>query len=105
MMSTELLANSPDIRLFADLPKRVGFFTPADEGDRMSKDRPLLGFVVLVVDDETDSRESAAMIIRQLGCDVLEASSTGDALRVLASDARVDLLFSDIAMPERSRTA
>jgi CheY-like chemotaxis protein len=66
----------------------------------MSKDRPLLGFVVLVVDDEPDNRESAALIIRQLGCDVLEASSSGEALRVLASDARVDLLFSDIAMPD-----
>ena len=66
----------------------------------MSKDRPLRGFVVLVVDDDPDNRESAAMIIRQLGCDVLEASSSGEALRVLASDARVDLLFSDVAMPE-----
>jgi hypothetical protein len=33
----------------------------------MSKDRPLHGLIVLVVDDEPDNRDSAAMIIRQLG--------------------------------------
>ena len=53
----------------------------------MSEDRPLRGFVVLVVDDDADNREAAAMIIRELGCDVLEVSSSGEALQVLTSDA------------------
>jgi two-component system NtrC family sensor kinase len=63
-------------------------------------DSPLLrGFVVLVVDDDIDNLKLSATIIESLGCSVLAARSSEDALAILDSGAHVDLLFSDVVMP------
>jgi CheY-like chemotaxis protein len=64
--------------------------------------RTMRGFVVLVVDDDTDNLELAARIVESFGCSVLKASSCADALAVLDSGAHVDLVFSDVVMPESS---
>jgi CheY-like chemotaxis protein len=66
----------------------------------MENDRPLCGFVVLVVEDDADTRESLTALIREgLGCRVLSASSGCEALEIIDSKVRVDLVFSDIMMP------
>lgn len=62
----------------------------------------LRGFVVLVVDDDVDNRDTAAMIIESFGCSALRASSCEEALTVLDSGAHVDLIFSDVVMPKAS---
>lgn len=56
---------------------------------------------VLVVDDNTDVRNSAAATVARLGYDVLAASGGAEALSVLAN-TDVDLLFSDVKMPQMS---
>ena len=65
--------------------------------------RTMRGFVVLVVDDDTDNLELAARIVESFGCSVLKASSCADALAVLDSGAHVDLVFSDVVMFDRKR--
>ena len=64
-------------------------------------DGPALGQgeVVLVVDDDRDVRHVAVMTLQELGYSVLEAENGPQALKVLASEPRVDLLFTDIVMP------
>jgi PAS domain S-box len=57
------------------------------------------GEVVLVVDDDKDVRHVAVMTLQELGYSVLEADNGPQALKVLASEPRVDLLFTDIVMP------
>ena len=67
----------------------------------VSRHQPLRGFVVLIVDDDVHTVEAAASLVRQdLGCDVLTASSSMEALRMIRSGLHVDLVFSDVIMPE-----
>ncbi len=65
---------------------------------RASMARPLEGVRVLVVDDETDARDLAAMVLAQAGAEVHEASSASEALRILTRH-RPDVVVSDIGMP------
>ncbi|MFN2454298.1 MAG: ATP-binding protein [Pyrinomonadaceae bacterium] len=58
----------------------------------------LKGTRVLVVDDETDSREIITMIFSQSGAEVTAASSAGEAFAEF-QQRRPDVLVSDIGMP------
>ena len=71
----------------------------------MQEEQPLRGFVVLVVDDDADNRETAAAMIESFGCSVLRAASSDEALAILDSGAHVDLVFSDVVMPKTSGLA
>jgi CheY-like chemotaxis protein len=69
----------------------------------MTPEAPTMrGFVVLVVDDDADNLELAGRIVESFGCSVLKASSCADALAILDSGAHVDLVFSDVVMPDTS---
>ena len=54
---------------------------------------------VLVVDDQEDSRELLARLLRQWGAAVLQCPSAHTALSALSA-TRFDLLVADIAMPD-----
>ena len=56
---------------------------------------------ILLVDDEEGFRYAAAKALRKAGFDVVAAADYRDALARLESDARVDLLFTDVVMPDR----
>ena len=58
-----------------------------------------LSGTVLVVDDDPDVLETAAELIEALGCHVFRANSGEAALDVLANGSRIDLLFTDMIMP------
>lgn len=60
---------------------------------------PLLGVRVLVVDDDTDSRDFVTFVLEQEGADVIGVTSALAALQALGS-AKPDILVSDIGMPE-----
>lgn len=64
-----------------------------------TSDQPLAGLRVLVVDDETDTRELTAFILEQAGAFVTTAPSAIAALEALAQSPP-DILISDIGMPE-----
>jgi CheY-like chemotaxis protein len=55
--------------------------------------------VVLVVEDEALVRMVAVDILEESGLSVREAADADEAIAVLASDARIDLLFTDLRMP------
>lgn len=55
---------------------------------------------VLVVDDQEDIREMAALVLRGAGFDVVTAPSGDDALRLARAEA-FDVVLLDINMPGR----
>ena len=58
-----------------------------------------IGADVLVVEDNVDVRKIVCKLLRDFDCAVLEASSAAAALDILKSDAKIDLMFSDVVMP------
>ncbi|MBX3455891.1 ATP-binding protein [Ferrovibrio sp.] len=54
---------------------------------------------VLLVEDNTGLRLVARQQLNTIGCTVLEAEHAAAALPILQSDARIDLMLSDIVMP------
>ncbi|MBD1995923.1 PAS domain S-box protein [Leptolyngbya sp. FACHB-541] len=59
----------------------------------------LQGIQILVVDDETDTRDLIAFLLEQAGASVATAASASEALTLLIR-SKPDLLVSDIGMPE-----
>jgi CheY-like chemotaxis protein len=58
----------------------------------------LAGLLVLVVDDEADTRQYVEAALRQHGADVITAASTREALECVAI-RRPHVILADIAMP------
>ncbi|MBE9170613.1 PAS domain-containing protein [Pleurocapsales cyanobacterium LEGE 06147] len=59
----------------------------------------LNGIQVLVVDDDTDTRDFVAFLLEQAGASVITATSAREALTALTK-SQPDVLVSDIGMPE-----
>jgi PAS domain S-box-containing protein len=57
------------------------------------------GDVVLVIDDEPTIRMLVGEALHELGYAVIEAADGSAGLKVLQSDARVDLLVTDVGLP------
>lgn len=57
------------------------------------------GETVFVVDDEPTVRLLVTSVLEESGYTVVEASDSAGGLRVLESDARIDLLVTDIGLP------
>jgi PAS domain S-box-containing protein len=55
--------------------------------------------MVLLVEDDEDVRNVARSMLQELGYTVREADNAQSALNLLAEDAAVDLIFSDVIMP------
>jgi CheY-like chemotaxis protein len=60
---------------------------------------PLTNLRILVVDDETDARELLGFILERAGAIVTSVTSAAEALQTL-TDSEVDVLISDIGMPD-----
>jgi signal transduction histidine kinase/CheY-like chemotaxis protein len=58
------------------------------------------GEIVLVVEDDERVRHLSVDSLRDLGYTVVQASDANQALAVLALQPRIDLLFTDIVMPD-----
>jgi CheY-like chemotaxis protein len=52
--------------------------------------------VILIVEDDVFIRQTAEMLIEDLGYQTLLASDVGEALTLLNSDRHIDALFTDI---------
>ena len=72
---------------------------PAAAPDAVTVEPRLVGLCVLVVDDEPDAREIMATALEASGARVEIASSAREAFEILER-TEVDVLLSDIAMPE-----
>ena len=55
---------------------------------------------ILLVEDDQDVRQMAALFLRRYGYDVVAAGSPGDAVRLAAEMPHLDLLVTDLIMPE-----
>ena len=58
------------------------------------------GEVILVVEDDEKIRFLSVEILRDFGYTVVQAGDASQALAVLAVQPRIDLLFTDIVMPD-----
>jgi CheY-like chemotaxis protein len=54
---------------------------------------------ILVMEDEILSRTAASEVLRERGYCVIEAASADEALSVLQSPTRIDLVLTDMRMP------
>ena len=58
------------------------------------------GARVLVVDDDSDGAEAAGKLLETFGCAVSLVGSAGEALERIEEGAGVDLVLSDVVMPD-----
>ena len=63
------------------------------------------GEVVLAVEDSDDVRAFSVASLSELGYRVLEAADAATALTILETDQPIDLLFTDIVLPDMSGRA
>ena len=87
------------IRLY--LPRHHGEEAEASDLGRVA-DIPVARAdeIILVVEDEPNVRHMSVDALRELGYTVVQASDAKQALSVLEMQPRVDLLFTDVIMPE-----
>ncbi len=85
----------------------VRMFLPRADGDEKTdpateadlKNLPGGTEKILVVDDEIELLETAQLIFKQLGYEVIVAKNGREAMSILEADESIDLLFSDVIMP------
>jgi CheY-like chemotaxis protein len=58
------------------------------------------GEVILVVENDNRVRRATVNLLRKEGYEVLEASTATDALQLVEALPRLDLLFTDVALPD-----
>ena len=56
--------------------------------------------LVLVVDQDDETRHIAAAMLRELGYRVLQANQGGTAMDLIAHNPELDLLITDAALPD-----
>ncbi|MDT7933686.1 MAG: response regulator [Sphingomonadaceae bacterium] len=98
------------VKIYSELGEgtTVKLYLPRHTGEAETRRRSLPvatahardGETVLVVEDEHRVRELSSDALRELGYTVLTARDGADALDILSEDARIDLLFTDVVMPE-----
>jgi CheY-like chemotaxis protein len=72
---------------------------PPSQAASSNGDEQLAGVKILLVEDDDDSRELMARMLRQRGAEVTVAASAADAFAIFQVD-HPDVLVSDIGMPE-----
>ena len=55
---------------------------------------------VLLVDDDAELRLAVDRQLAALGCDVIVVENGGDAMRVVAEQLRIDLLLTELRLPD-----
>jgi CheY-like chemotaxis protein len=81
------------------LPLATGQRVEAATDAGVRTTRSLATGTVLVVDDEPTVLALACSILKGAGYDVLPAGSASEALQVVATTPRLDLLLTDVVMP------
>lgn len=81
------------------LPRLMAATETPDADDSPLIPEGSVGETILVLEDDDDVRTYSVETLRDLGYRVVEAHDGPSALRLLARQARVDLLFSDVVLP------
>jgi CheY-like chemotaxis protein len=79
-------------------PAHAGQEIPPDK--RTPLERPAPGTVIVLVEDEPAVAEVVRRMLQSVGYTVHVALAANDALRMLAGLGKVDLLITDVVMPE-----
>lgn len=77
----------------ADAPREPDFVAPSPPQGRTSE-------MILVVEDEERVRKLNTQALRELGYTVIHAGNAATALRVLEANPSIDLLLTDVVLPE-----
>ncbi len=82
------------------LPAHIGRAEAEDDvADLADAPRARSGETVLIVNDEPSVRMLVTDVLEELGYTAIEAADGAAGLSVLRSDARIDLLVSDVGLP------
>jgi CheY-like chemotaxis protein len=81
------------------LPRHYGEGEVHEASTRAATPSAEDGETVLVIDDEPTVRMLVADVLSDLGYAALEAEDGPSGLRILQSDLRVDLLITDVGLP------
>lgn len=82
------------------LPRHYGDATEsAVDAEPVEAARAQIGKTVLVVDDEPTVRMLITEVLEELGYTAIETNDGPAGLKVLQSDARIDLLVTDVGLP------
>ncbi len=82
------------------LPRHLGEADGAGLAAELAEaPRADVGETVLVIDDEPTVRMLVTEVLEDLGYTAIEASDGPSGLKVLQSNARVDLLVTDVGLP------
>ena len=85
------------------LPRLYGEAAATEQAKRLATiHRGLRSEVILVVEDDERVRALSVEALRDLGYSVVEASGPTQALRMLDEGQQVNLLFTDVVMPDMS---
>jgi signal transduction histidine kinase/CHASE3 domain sensor protein/ActR/RegA family two-component response regulator len=96
------LGEGTTVRLY--LPRAIGVPLAPQQRAGTMLDVPQGTGTIMVVEDDTNVREVATTMLRELGYTVLEAADGPEALRVFGeAGARVDLLLVDVILPNGMR--
>ncbi|WP_204493243.1 hybrid sensor histidine kinase/response regulator [Archangium primigenium] len=92
------VGNGTTVCLF--LPRHLGEAKAEDAAPQLSEaPRAEVGETVLVVDDEAAIRMLVTDVLEELGYRAIEAADGASGLKVLRSEARIDLLVTDVGLP------
>ncbi len=93
------LGEGTTVRLL--IPRYTGDLAPAPVASRDTADaRGERHEMILVVEDEERVRNYSVEALRELGYSVIHAHGGREALAIITGGQRVDLLFTDVVMPE-----
>jgi signal transduction histidine kinase/ActR/RegA family two-component response regulator len=79
---------------------RIGSAPAAARAESGQAPRARAGEVVLVVEDDEDVLASTVGLLRELGYSVVAARNGPDALALLKASERIDILFTDVVLPQ-----
>ncbi|MGI4731253.1 MAG: PAS domain-containing protein [Janthinobacterium lividum] len=81
------------------LPRSFGDVDPEDEAAALSIRETARGETILLVDDEATIRHLVDEVLDEIGYTVIGAADGAAGLKVLQSGVRIDLLITDVGLP------
>jgi PAS domain S-box-containing protein len=87
-------------KFYIFLPRFHGYSNVVEgSADLTTAPRADVGETVFVVDDEPSVRMLVGEVLAELGYKAIESADGASAIQVLRSDARIDLLVTDVGLP------
>jgi two-component system, cell cycle sensor histidine kinase and response regulator CckA len=96
------LGRGTTVRVFLPRTQQEPPAVPVPPPDHKAPNAETVGGTetILLVEDRLDVRTLAAKILRGLGYKVLEANGPSQALKIAEDDSRIDLMVTDLIMPD-----